>query len=115
MILQESITGTVRNVGNKKTCKLRLELQFNKKRYEDFFQEYGYTVKKGYPITIIIKGQKYSIGFHKTVGCVYMWLSSRQNRDGYQLTDILNTCNFSKNEEITLKRLDKDIYELKKI
>lgn len=108
-----SIIGTLRDVRNNKNDKPRIEIHF-KLEFENFFQEYGYTNPKGYCITIIINGEEYSIGFHKTLSNNYMWLSSRLDRDGYQLADILIGSGFLKNEQIQLIKVDKDKYKLEK-
>ena len=106
------IIGIVTDVKAKKGAKERFEI-YLKRHDEDWFGYPKTTDPKGYPVKVIINDREYSIGFHNTKSCV--WLAARLDRDGYNLTEILNANNILKGEKIVITRLGNDKYLLSKM
>jgi hypothetical protein len=103
------IIGRVTDVKAKKDVKERFEIWL-KRHDEDWFGYPKTTDSAGYPVKVIINDREYSIGFHNTKSCI--WLATRLDRDGYNLTDILTANNIQKGEKVVITRLSDDKFQL---
>jgi len=103
------IIGTVTNVKSKKDKNDRFEIWFSRS-YEYLFP-YGPTkTPEGIPIKIKLADKIYPIGFHNTKTLI--WLSSRIDRNGYSLTDLLKSHGINNRERLLLTPMEDDVWEV---
>ncbi|MDD4363273.1 MAG: endonuclease NucS [Atribacterota bacterium] len=110
-IKSSEIIGTVTNIKAKRETKDRFEIWISKKSADKFPYEKT-SNPEGLEIKIKLEGKIYPIGFHYKS---YIWLSSRMDRDGYNLTDLLKSHGIKNNQKLILTPLDKDLYELTRV
>jgi len=103
------IIGTVTNVKSKKDKNDRFEIWFSRS-YEYLFP-YGQTkTPEGIPLKIKLADNIYPIGFHNTK--TLTWLSSRIDRDGYSLTDLLKSHGINNREKLLITPIEDDVWEV---
>ena len=108
----QHLYATVTNINAKSSGKERFELWFNKSSEKDL--PYGKTnSSEGIPLKIKIDEKIFSIGFHWTRTCC--WLSTRLDRDGYNLTEILKSYGFQNRDKVLLTSIGNDTFQLTKL
>jgi hypothetical protein len=111
-IPSSEIIGTVTNVKVKKDTVDRFEIWFN--RNSEIGLIYGKTLNpEGILIKILIDEKVFPIGFHNTKTCT--WLSTRLDRDGYNLTDLLKSFGIVNRDKLVLTPLGNDTYKVSRI
>jgi hypothetical protein len=108
----QDIIGIVNNVKTKNDAIDRFEIWIS--RNYEMNLPYGRTLSpEGIPIKIRINEKVFTIGFHNTKSCI--WLSARFDRDGYNLTDLLEASGISNRDKLVLNPLGNDTYSITRL